>query len=235
MHTHSVILEEASLELVPKRFWNHESCKIVEAKFGVPPQSQILDDNFHHKIIADMSENEKRGRPDIVHFALLDIVSTPAYQSGLIRPVIHTVNGDVIIIKENVRLPRTELRFYGVMSKILRKEAGLNEARLFDYKEAQTIGELVESLDLSRVFCLSIEGIRRDLSDLVATRANETSDYPIGWIVGGFARGHFSEEAKKLADELISISSYPLAAHVVTARLSYEIERFQKRLHEDSL
>jgi rRNA small subunit pseudouridine methyltransferase Nep1 len=233
MHTHSIILEEASLELVPKRFWNHESCKIVEARFGLPPQSQILDDNFHHKIIVDMSENEKRGRPDIVHFALLDIVSTPAYLRGLIRPIIRTVNGDVILIKENVRLPRTELRFNGVMSKILRKETSLSEARLFDFKEGQTIGELVESLNLSKVSCLSTEGIEKDLSDLVATLTKETSDDSIGWIVGGFARGHFSEEVKKLADDLISISNYALASHVVTARLAYEIERYQKRLHED--
>ena len=95
----------------------------MEARFGVPPQSQILDDNFHHKIIATIPENEKRGRPDIVHFALLDIVSTPAYKMDLIRPIIRTINGEVIVVKKGVRLPRTELRFYGVMSKILRNEA----------------------------------------------------------------------------------------------------------------
>ena len=108
MHPHAIILEEASLELVPKRFWGHESCKIVEARFGVPPQSQILDDNFHHKIIATIPNSEKRGRPDIVHFALLDIVSTPAYWLDLIRPIIRTINGEIIIVKKGVRLPRTE-------------------------------------------------------------------------------------------------------------------------------
>lgn len=225
MHTQSIIIEDASLELVPKRFWNHESCKIVEAKFGVPPQSQVLDDNFHHKIIVDLLENGKRGRPDIVHFALLDIVSTPAYQRGLIRPIVRTINGDVIIIKENVRLPRTELRFNGVMSKILRNEAGLNEAKLLEYKKDQTIGKLVESLNPSKVLCLSIEGIRRDLNNLVVNLTKGMSDDSTVWIVGGFARGRFSEEVKELADDLISISNDPLAAHVVTARLSYEIER----------
>jgi len=228
MPRHTIILEEASLELVPKRFWNHESCKNVEARFGVPAQSQILDDNFHHNIVANITENEKRGRPDIVHFALLDIVGTPAYQMGLIRPIIRTINGDVVIIKQGVRLPRTEFRFYGVMSKILRNEVGAVESRLFEYRESQAIGALIESLNLTKVLCLSTEGIYRDLGVFVTNLAREAPDNSYAWIVGGFARGHFSEEVMRLADDLISISSYPLAAHVVTARLSYEIERVEK-------
>ena len=225
MNSHIIILEEASLELVPKRFWNNESCRTVETKFGLPAQSQILDGNFHHKIISSIPENEKRGRPDIVHFALLDIASTPAYQMDLIRPIIRTINGEVIIVKKGVRLPRTELRFYGVMSKILRNEAGTDESRLFEYRDSQSMEKLLESLNPSRILCLSTEGIRRDLNEVVTELAREVPDNSFAWIVGGFSRGHFSEEVKRLADAVISISSFSLAAHVVTARLSYEIER----------
>jgi len=226
MVRHTIILEEASLELVPKRYWGHESCKTVETRTGIHPESQILDDNFHRKIISILSENEKKGRPDIVHFALLDIISTPAYQSGLIRPIIRTVNGEVIVIKEGVRLPRTQLRFEGVMSKLLRNDLGPGEAGLFEFREKQTIGELIQSLCPSKVLCLSIEGIFGDLNSIVRNLAKEP-DHSYAWIVGGFARGHFSEEVKSLADQMISISNYPLAAHVATARLSYEIEKAQ--------
>src|ERR1700733_1295192 len=100
MQPHTIILEESSLELVPKQFWSQESCRMAETRFGVSPQLQILDDNYHHKIVTSIPDSEKRGRPDIVHFALLDIVSTPAYQNGQIRPIIHTINGSVIVIKE---------------------------------------------------------------------------------------------------------------------------------------
>jgi rRNA small subunit pseudouridine methyltransferase Nep1 len=232
LYSHSIILEEASLELVPKRFWNHEACKVVEARFGIPPKSQILDDNFHHKIIATIPKNEKRGRPDIVHFALLDIVSTPAYKMDLIRPIIRTINGEVIVVKKGVRLPRTELRFYGVMSKILRSEANPYGLQLFEYRDSQTMGELLHSLNPSKVSCLSTEGIRRDLNDVVSNLTRKLPEKSCVWVVGGFAHGHFSDEVKRLADDLISISSYSLPAHVVTARLSYEIERSQKISNE---
>ena len=30
------------LELVPKKFRNHDSCKLVENRFGIPPELQYL-------------------------------------------------------------------------------------------------------------------------------------------------------------------------------------------------
>ncbi len=45
------------------------------------------------------------------------------------------------------------------------------------------------------------------------------------WIVGGFPRGHFGDDVKSLATDIISISKYSLTAHVVTARLCYVFEQ----------
>ena len=116
---HSIILEEALLELVPEKFRKHDSCKLVENRFGIPPELQILDDNYHQQLIAKLSNREKRGRPDIVHFALLDITSTPAYMEGLVEVYVHTINNTTIKILSGVRLPRTFQRFCGVMAKVL--------------------------------------------------------------------------------------------------------------------
>jgi rRNA small subunit pseudouridine methyltransferase Nep1 len=219
-----IILEEASLELVPKKYWGHESCKLFESRFGVPPESQILDDNFHHEIIEKLPRKEKRGRPDIVHFALLDIMSTPAYQESIIRPIIHTVNNETILVGDRVRLPRTELRFNGVMSKVLRKEQGVTEKNLFEDSGERESRELLKSLDPGEVVCLTTQGVLKDLRNFVSSHKVEKQS-TTAWIVGGFARGHFTEEVKGLASNLISISDHRLAAHVVTARLSYELER----------
>jgi len=223
LHPDVIILEEASLELVPKKYWSYESCKLFEYRFGVPPESQILDDNFHHEIVEKLPRKEKRGRPDIVHFALMDIVSTPAYQESIIRPIIHTVNDETILVGDRVRIPRTELRFSGVMSKILRKQHGVAEKNLFEESGVRKTRELLKSLELDEVICLTSQGMLRDLRHYVASHIGDKSS--TAWIVGGFARGHFTEELKGLANDLISISDRPLAAHVVTARLSYELER----------
>ena len=191
----------------------------------MPPSKQILDDNFHHEIVKKIPGGEKRGRPDIVHFALLDLISTPAYEEKLVRPVIHTINKDVILIADRVRLPRTELRFEGVMSKILRRDLGLDEKKFFGLHSAQSTGELIKFLKPRRIICLSTQGVPKDLSRMVAESNSNVENSTCLWIVGGFARGHFSEETKSLADEIVSISRYHLAAHVITARLCYEIEQ----------
>jgi rRNA small subunit pseudouridine methyltransferase Nep1 len=224
MVPHVIILEEASLELVPKKYWSQESCKLYEARFGIPPGSQILDDNFHHDIVQKLHGKEKRGRPDIVHFALLDIVSTPAYFENLVRPVIHTRNDEVIVIKEGVHLPRTLPRFNGVMSKILQGEAGGKELDLFEFRQVQNTEDLIRSLGTRGVCCLTSQGIHRDLDKFVYEKSGSAGKGVQVWIVGGFARGHFKEHVKGLATDLVSISDHSLAAHVVTARLSFEIE-----------
>jgi rRNA small subunit pseudouridine methyltransferase Nep1 len=224
LHRDIIILEEASLELVPKKYWAYESCKLFESRFGVPPESQILDDNFHHEIIEKLPRKEKRGRPDVVHFALLDVMSTPAYQENIIQPIIHTINNETILVGERVRVPRTELRFNGVMSKILRSQQGIAEKNLFQDDGEKETRELLKSLDADEVFCLTSQGVLKDLRNFVSSHKGEKTS-ATAWIVGGFARGHFAEEVKGLASDLISISDRPLAAHVVTARLSYELER----------
>ena len=44
-----------------------------------------------------------------------------------------------------------------------------------------------------------------------------------------FPRGHFGDDVKSLATDVISVSKYSLAAHVVTARLCFAIE--QKKMN----
>ena len=223
---HIIILEQASLETVPRRYWGDESCRKVQERFGILPEAQILDDNYHSKIVRKLPEYEKRGRPDIVHFALLDITSTPAYQEELVQPIIHTINNETVFLKGQVRLPRTLERFNGVLSKVLRNKMEKEEERLFSLEKEQPISALVESLHPFRTICLSTEGLLRKLRDVLSPGPGHT-EKPTIFLVGGFARGHFGEEAKSMADEIVSISEFSLPAHVVTARISYEIERIQ--------
>lgn len=219
---HSIILEEASLELVPSKYKSHSSCRLVENRFGIPPAMQILDDNYHHQLMVKLSNREKRGRPDIVHFALLDITSTPAFMEGLVKVYLHTINNTTIKFLSGVRLPRTFERFCGVMAKLLSGKMEEKEKRLFEVRNEEATDQLVSSIDSERVVCLSTEGLPKDLLSFV--RDFHSRDESATWIVGGFPHGHFGDEVKSLATDIISISKYSLAAHVVTGRLCFAIE-----------
>ena len=219
---HSIILEEASLELVPPKYRRHNSCELVENRFGISPEKQILDDNYHHQLIVKLSNREKRGRPDIVHFALLDITSTPAYMDGILQVYVHTINNSTIKILGGVRLPRTFERFCGVMAKVLSGRIEERERDLFEVRNEESIDQLVSSIGSERLICMSTEGLPRDLLSFVkdssAKKENAT------WIVGGFPHGHFGDDVKSLATDIISISKHSLAAHVVAARVCFAIE-----------
>lgn len=217
---HTIILEEASLELVPEKFRNHESCRLVEKRFGIPPEMQILDDNYHHAIVSKLSNAEKRGRPDIVHFSLLDTVSTPAYLEDLVKVYVHTVNNVTIKLESGVRLPRTFERFCGVMAKLLSGKLEEKEKDLFHVSN-EKIEELVSSIDAKRVVCLSTTGVPKDIDSFVRDVSSEKAI----WMIGGFARGHIEDDTRSLATDVISFSKHSLAAQVVSARLCFAIEK----------
>ena len=222
-----IVLEQASIELLPTLLQGHRNAKEVELRTGVVSKRQILDDNFHHEAMSRLEDREKRGRPDVAHFALLEVTSAPLYLENQVDVAIHTLNDCTIWLKEGVRLPRTLQRFNGVVSKILLEEIGKEEEKLFRLERNQSIEQLLKEIGPSSVISLTRLGKPTDLREFLS--ANSSDNQTRVWIVGGFAFGHFVEEVIEFSDDLFSISSYPLPAHVVTARLVYELERSQSR------
>jgi len=211
------------LELVPKKFQSHKSCKKVYSRFGIPPSEQILDDNYHHEILQSMSESIKRGRPDVVHFALLDVASTPLYLEDMIQVLIHTVGDVTIKLKSGVRVPRTTQRFCGVISSLL-TDVIEGENALFEVSKEQSISKLMSGLEPAKVILLSRIGKSSNLRDFIEQGKYLESGKGVVWMVGGFPHGHFEQRLVEMSDEMIAISQSALPAHVVTARLSYELE-----------
>lgn len=217
-----MILEEASLELVPRKLQTHASSKRVEQSFGVRPEMQILDSNFHKSAMLNLSDLEKRGRPDVVHFALLDVTSTPLFSAGRVKVVIHTIGGKVITLKTGTRPPRTLQRFCGVMAKLLSSKEGEAEGKLFEVNDEMNFLELLSLLEIERTISLTKQGIRREISGITSGLSDKKRT---AWVVGGFAHGHFEPEVTRNSNEIVSICDESLAAHVVTARMCYELEK----------
>jgi rRNA small subunit pseudouridine methyltransferase Nep1 len=218
-----LIIEEASLEILPRESRSSRDAKRVAERFGVSPQLQILDRNFHPNIVRRLGDRDKRGRPDVVHFALLEVTSAPLFEKGLLKLIVRTRDGIVIHIKTGTRLPRTLQRFCGVASKLLSGKSGENEKKLFDVEEEKmSFPHLVEKLQSKRVISFSSRGTLTSLHKLVTLESKSVGN--IAWVVGGFPHGHFNNDVIKHSDVVVSVSSESLPSHVVTARLCYEIE-----------
>ncbi len=219
-----LVIEEASLEIVPPELRHSREVAGVRSKFGVRPELQILDRNFHSRAMTSLKgDSQKRGRPDVVHFALLDATSTPLFRKDKVLIMIHTIHNDTIELESGTRPPRTLQRFCGVMAKILSGSSGQEESKLFSFKRNQTFDELLQTLEIESCIGLTKKSMLATLSDEAALAISENKR--TAWIVGGFPRGNFLPKVEMHCNKLISISELSLPAHVVTARLCYEIEK----------
>ena len=63
----------------------------------------------------------KRGRPDIVHFALIEALSTPLFFNNLLQVYVSTISNQVVYIGENLRIPKSYPRFEGLMIDLFKK------------------------------------------------------------------------------------------------------------------
>jgi rRNA small subunit pseudouridine methyltransferase Nep1 len=220
---HTIVIEEASLELVPKKLRSHRSCKLVYERFGIAPAMQVLDRNYHGEAMRDISDLEKRGRPDVVHLAVLDVTSTPLFFQNKIGLVVHTRGGLVVSFREGTRPPRTLERFCGVMAKILSSSYGKDEESLFEIRESMTFKELISFLGAENIISFSRLGKKEKLRSILSPQRLE-SNKNTTLVVGGFPHGSLKEEVIGISDNVVSISKYSLPAHTVTARICYELE-----------
>jgi rRNA small subunit pseudouridine methyltransferase Nep1 len=220
------VLAESALEVVPKEIRGSPAVVSDSRRRGVDASGILLDRSFHHSGMAKLRDSEKRGRPDLVHAALLSVTGTPLYLEGRVRAFVHTYPDLVLEVAEKTRVPKSYLRFRGLMEKALvdRPQSGL--VRVYP----ASIGELVKRVIVpDLVVGLSVQGRPSKLEELAERIRNARNPCVL---VGGFPRGHFSEKTLGLVDELVRINLKPLEAHVVAARMVYEVEKADKRIND---
>jgi rRNA small subunit pseudouridine methyltransferase Nep1 len=184
----------------------------------------LLDRSFHHSAMTSLKDSEKRGRPDIVHGALLSVTGTPLYLDGKVNVSVHTYGDSVIEVYPKTRIPKSYVRFRGLMEKVLSGQGD----KLVNARSSK-LPDLVRKVVTPDITIgLSVQGRRMELEDLAGRLM--TADNPCV-IVGGFPHGHFSAETLSVIDELVRIHELPLEAHVVTSRLLYEFEKAARVLN----
>jgi len=217
------ILAESSLELVPRELWKHPSVAKHASSKGKKAGELLLDRSYHHSAMLKLRDNEKRGRPDIVHFSLLEATSSPLYIRGLIDVYVHTIVDEVVHLGRAVRLPKSYFRFEGLMEKLFKERKVLSPdgSTLLEMKR-QSFKELISEIRPSITIGLSRIGKRNDFEGVV----KELSMYEKpALVVGGFPKGHFSLNTSLNFDELYSCHELALESHLVTARIVYEFEK----------
>ena len=220
------ILAESALELVPKEIRHSQAVASDSRRRGMEPERVLLDRSFHHSAMARLKGGEKRGRPDLVHVALLSATGTPLFLEGEMKVYVHTCGDVVLEVKEGTRIPKSYLRFRGLAEKLLAEKPSGDLVDVYDGTMADLVKKVVRA-DL--VVGLSTQGAPTSMGEVA--RALLGADRPC-LLVGGFPHGHFSTETLRLTDRLARIDGRPLEAHVVAARAVYEVEKAKGRFND---
>jgi rRNA small subunit pseudouridine methyltransferase Nep1 len=217
-----LVLAEAALEIVPKNLWSHPAVRRHSKRHGKPPGHLLLDRSLHHSAMRKLVENEKRGRPDITHFALLEALGSPLNKEGLLQVYVHTNQNYTITVNPNARLPRNCNRFFGLIEQLFQMGAVPSEGEALLKLENKTLQNLLIKVGADYILAFSREGQPKTLEEAVSSLGAKRRP---AIIIGGFPHGHFSKSTIQLADEVVSIDSEMIEAWTLTSRVIYEYEQ----------
>lgn len=211
---------ESALELIPPKLFKHSSVLASSRRFNKKPSEILLDVSWHFAAMKGIEDEIKRGRPDLIHFCLLEACSIPLYFENKIRVYVHTIDNKVILVGKGVRLPKSYHRFAGLIEKLY-STGKIEESskKLLEIKE-MGFEKLIEEIKPRKTIGLSRKGSVSSYQKLAQEFDDDTCI-----VIGGFAKGHFSDMIKKHFDKMVSIDQNPLEAHIVISRLLYEYEK----------
>jgi len=217
------ILVEAALELVPRAIIHHPSVRRDAKRRGKRPSEVLLDRSLHHAAMKALPKAYKRGRPDIIHFCLLEALDSPLNREGGLRVWVHTIGGYAIEVDPKTRLPRDYNRFKGLMEQLFQRGAvppGSSQPLLKIRR--MELRELLEEIEPSYVVALTSHGREGTLQEICGRLVEE--ERPAAFI-GAYPKGELEGSTLSLVDDAVSIYPEVLDAWIVTSRLIYEFEK----------
>ena len=216
----SLILSESALELVPFELEDHPSVVSHARKLGKYSSDILLDNSWHFAAMKGIKNEIKRGRPDLVHFSILEATTIPLYLQNKLNLFVHTVDDKVIHFGKNVHLPKSYHRFEGVIEKLYQEKKIMTKNELLLEIKEQTFLELINEINPSKIIGFSTEG-KSSSYEKIAAQISDNSCI----VIGGFQKGHFSDTVENTITDLYSVGNESFEGHVVASRILYKYEK----------
>ncbi|MCS7117218.1 MAG: hypothetical protein NZ957_00305 [Thaumarchaeota archaeon] len=217
-----LLIAEAAIELIPPELWREPDVVAYCAKRRKEARWTLLDSSYHHRAMTKLEDERKRGRPDIVHFTLLEALGSPLNLAGLLRVHVHTRDGWWIRVNPSTRLPRVYERFKGLIEHLYRHERLTSEdGTVLLEMERVGLKELLGRLGPGRRVLLHESG--SDMDESMVGRLGVAGSLTL--VVGGFPHGDFSSHVFEMVDERVRVSDYRLDAWVAVSRALCLFER----------
>ncbi len=215
----TVLLAESALETFPKELLSGLEVRQFFSKLKKTPSEVMFDMGYHSNFTKGLTDIEKRGRPDIVHFALLSCFGSILAREQRLKVLIHTYKDKVIEINPEARLPKNIDRFNGLILQLFKgKKIPLDSSNPLMVLTEQSLIELLSELrpkhDLIIEF--SVKGEQLSSSDYSKIIFNATN--PL-LIFGAFPHGEISDLPNDLIDKRIGIYEEGLDLFAVISQI----------------
>lgn len=196
------ILADAQLELIPPELIAAPSVKRRARERRREPAQLLLDQALDHKAMRDITDGDKRGRPDIVHLALLLLQDSPLEK----RVFIHTRDDALIRVRPDLRPPRSQPKFYQLMEDLLRQgKVPADRTPLMTLETGWQLWKLVVAEAKGPIIMLDETGEKMRTPGFTEL-ARDHEDLTI--LVGAFPRGEWRERPK--VDRTVRVGDKPL-------------------------
>lgn len=223
----SIILVESALERIDF-LSNRKFLRKIQADRHKALEKTILDVSIHNHLMQNLSEKNKRGRPDIIQTALLLALGSRLNKEGYLRVYVHTRNNEIISLDPQVRIPRNYNRFIGLMEQLFEiKNIASESHQILLSIKPQTLEDFIQSIKPTLTILFSESGSVWKRTQLQQTFLDHSH---IAILVGGFPHGDFSSKNLAVAD--LNISIYPQALDTLVA-LSYIVSTAEQSLRID--
>lgn len=208
-----LVFVEASIETIPEELWSHPSVKSDSKRRRRHPSRILLYIPIHYTAMKDHGiPTAKRGRPDILHRALLMTLDSPLNKEKCLEIYIHTQDDKIIWVNPETRIPPDYYRFEGLMIQLLRRgEIPPGETPKFMKIINKNLKDILRE-NGRKIYLLSKNG-----EQITVDKAREMIGNTI--VIGSFQEGEFRKDIFEQADIEISISPYIHRTSYVTCNI----------------
>ncbi|MFX0052129.1 MAG: hypothetical protein ACFFAJ_01960 [Candidatus Hodarchaeota archaeon] len=214
----TIIFFDSALELIPEELRKHRLIR-YEWKKSVKRKKRgiLLDGAIHRPLVESLEDAEKRGRPDIIHHALMNICFSPLFKQNKVKIIIHTRNNSCIRIPYEWRVPVNYNRFCGLFSQLLfNRKVPLSGSSPILVVEHCSLTQILQMLDSDIFLCEVPNKILKGSLNIASLP--EISDHSsMAFLIGGFQHGE-TNKISLIPDELKKRITYlPLYKEVIPA------------------
>lgn len=231
----TILLADAAIEPFPQELLKDIKARQYLSKMKKSSDNILLDMSYHSHLAENLPDADRRGRPDIVHFALLSCFGSILAREHRLNVIIHTYHDKVIYLHPDIRPPKNIDRFNGLLIQLFKEKQvppesqeplmNLSKSSLSDF-----VSELKDKHDL--VIEFSVKGEQMSSSEYSKLIHEATN--PL-LIFGAYPQGEIRGLHDSLVDRKVAIYEEGLDLFAVISQILANQQMIEERLAQMNL